>query len=122
MVKLTSLNSQNIAAVLKSGRRYPSRSLLVFVRRVDAGRQGRLAVIAPKRLGLAVRRNRCKRLLRAGFAQVAREEGSSIYDNYDIILMATERTDQASSLQLADELKRVFAKLVQDTPPPAEGN
>jgi len=114
MVKPKSLKSADIAHVLKSGRRYKSRSLLVFVKRIDAGEQGKIAFIAPKRLGLAVLRNRCKRLMRAGFAQARSTPVITICDYYDIILMATERTHRINSVQIAEDLAKTFAKIARD--------
>ena len=114
MAGLKNLSSKEIERVLRSGRRYRGRALLIFVKQADPDQPGRRAFIAPKRLGSAVLRNRCKRLMRAGFNQAQSAGCSSIYDYNDIILMATNGTCQQSSVDISEEIRQVFAKVADD--------
>jgi len=76
---------------------------------------GKVAFIAPKRLGNAVLRNRCKRLLRAGLAKATEGTGlSSICDNNSIILMATPKTAERNSLQIGEETIELLTKSAVD--------
>jgi len=121
MTRFNTLSSKDIAATLQSGRRYRSRSLLVFVDPLSASSSenaeslsGKLAFIAPKRLGSAVLRNRCKRLLRAGMVSaLGVVEVHDIYDKNNIILMATSRTIEVDSVQITEELAQIFDKVVR---------
>jgi len=118
MAKFSTLGSKEIEQVLQSGRRYRSRSLLMFVKPVQftdnagSGQElGKVAFIAPKRLGSAVLRNRCKRLLRAGLAKAREDrELNDMCDNYSIILMATPKTAEQNSLQIKEEIAELLAK------------
>ena len=115
MAKFSTLGSKDIAQLLQSGRRYRSRSLLMFVTpahcEAASSTQGKVALIAPKRLGNAVLRNRCKRLLRAGFERSRKNaEISTICDNSSIIFMATPKTSEQSSVQIAEEITRLLTE------------
>ena len=119
MAKFSTLSSKEIEQVLQGGRRYRSRSLLMFVKPVQfvdsvdtSQKLGKVAFIAPKRLGSAVVRNRCKRLLRAGLAKANEvAEISDICDSHSIILMATPKTAERNSLQIKEEIVELFAKV-----------
>jgi ribonuclease P protein component len=122
MTKLKTLASKDIAAIIQNGRRYRSRSFLVFVEPLGpdtccaaSQKSGKVAFIAPKRLGNAVLRNRCKRLLRAGFAASRQcSEEDFIYDYFNIILMATPKTPKRSSVDIAEEMTQLFTGLLKD--------
>ncbi|MCL2403883.1 MAG: ribonuclease P protein component [Coriobacteriia bacterium] len=118
MTRFTTLSSKGITATLQSGRRHRSRSLLAFVDALsNESSEGpdsllaKIAFIAPKRLGNAVLRNRCKRLLRAGMT-LALENARVrvICDNNNIILMANPKTVEADSSQIAEEIISILEK------------
>lgn len=71
----------------------------------DEGGSGRVAFIAAKRLGNAVTRNRCKRLLRAA----AHECGLPL-SGQAMLLFATPKTFDASSHEVARDLERALVK------------
>ena len=64
-----------------------------------------VAFIASKRLGNAVYRNRCKRLLR----ESARICGLP-HHHYQVLLFATRYTSQASISDLAYDMEKLLAK------------
>jgi ribonuclease P protein component len=86
VVAMTTIkSSREIEEIFHEGRREASRELFVLARRTPSGRGqlGRVAFIAGKKLGNAVTRNRCKRLLR----QAAREAGGP-WRGWDVLVMA----------------------------------
>jgi len=114
-------SSDAIGQIVRGGRRYRSRSLVAIVAPVDGGdvdgagvTSGCVAYVAPKRLGNAVLRNRCKRVLRAGLQMVLAEEYTqeALLSN-DIILMANKGTIEAGAGDISRELADIFPKIVQ---------
>lgn len=67
------------------------------------GRVGRVAFVAPKRLGNAVFRNRCKRVLR----EAGRESGLPL-EGRDVIMLATRETHDAHPGAVAADLSRLL--------------
>lgn len=90
--------------VFTNGRRFNSSLVRLCVAR-DLPHEGRVAFVAARRLGNAVFRNRCKRVLR---------EAARACDlpcaGADIILFATRATHDAKPSAVADELERLIAK------------
>lgn len=72
----------------------------------DEGGLGRVAFVGAKRLGNAVYRNRCKRLLR----EAARQVGMPL-DGWDIIMFATGKTHDASPDAIARGLEKALGKV-----------
>lgn len=89
--------------VFSQGRRLGDR--LVRVRYLAVEGPGRVAFVAPKRLGNAVYRNRCKRVLR----EAARTCGLP-HRGVDVILLATGGTHGAGSPEVADALSRLLVR------------
>jgi len=129
MTKFDTLSSKEIERTMKSGRRYRGRSLLVFVAPVTEvlkiadpislrKGKGKVAFISPKRLGGAVLRNRCRRVLRAGLTSALGFERSADYhilcEENNIILMAGALTLPLSSKQIAEEIAQIFDKAIED--------
>ncbi|MGI6230944.1 MAG: ribonuclease P protein component [Tractidigestivibacter sp.] len=91
--------------VFSRGRRYSSDLLRIRVARTDEGDHGRVAFVAPKRLGNAVYRNRCKRVLR----EAARSCGLPL-GSFDVILLSTDRTHDSSPEQVAVSLRGLLRR------------
>ena len=91
--------------VFSRGKRLNDPLLRVRVARGEDGAPGRVAFVAPKRLGNAVFRNRCKRVLREAARECALPR-----DGFDVILLATDRTHDCSPDQVAVPLRRLLRK------------
>ena len=97
-------SKQDFEEVFSAGRRYGCSLVRVCVMR-DSARSGRVAFVAARRLGNAVFRNRCKRVLReAARACDMPRKGA------DIILFATRSTHDASPALVANELRTLLRK------------
>jgi ribonuclease P protein component len=92
---------REIDRIFKYGQRTAAPLVIGLVAETPTGRDqnGRVAFLAGKRLGGAVKRNRAKRMLRAA----ARAAGGP-WPGYDVLLMARERTIAVTSDQLADSI------------------
>lgn len=93
-----------IAAVLHSRRQRAGRLLAVHVLATDGSRT-RLGVVASRRVGGAVQRNRAKRLLREAGRTVAWRAG------LDIVLVARAAAAGASFSAVRDEMASLAADL-----------
>lgn len=98
-------SSLEFGRVFKGGKRLNSPLVRITTCGCDEGTQGKVAFVAAKRLGNAVYRNRCKRVLR----EAAFHTGLPLQDK-DIILFATPATHDAKpdevGLALEGLLKR----------------
>ena len=122
MARSSTLKSKDIARMMQNGRPVRSRSFLVFLEPLSDedsdGRStsckaepGKIAFIAPKRLGNAVLRNRYKRLLRAAFDRAAKvSEDYYICDKNNIIFMAGNRLADQDFYDIANEMSEIFAR------------
>lgn len=90
--------------VFNAGRRYGSSHVRLCVLR-DQTRSGRVAFVAARRLGNAVFRNRCKRVLREAARSCALPRAGA-----DVILFATRATHDASPAIVAGELNALLKK------------
>lgn len=107
----TSLRSSaDVRAVLDARRRASGEALVLHVRpRGDDG-AGRSAVVAGKRVGGAVQRNRAKRRLRALLREQPPERGC------DVVLVAKAPAVRAPFAQLRAEHGRLRTRLVPGRP------
>lgn len=96
---------QDFERVFSRGRRYTNRLVRMTVAVADEGNPGRIAFVAPKRLGNAVFRNRCKRVLR----EAARTTGMPL-EKHDIILFATRDTHDAKTDEVGAALQKLLKK------------
>ncbi|MDR2196965.1 MAG: ribonuclease P protein component [Coriobacteriales bacterium] len=109
-MKDTITSSEEISDLFRTARKNVSPNLLVLIATQPEGRdrRGRVAFIAGKRLGNAPGRNRAKRVMR----QAARQAGLP-RDGYDIALVARTETKDASSQELAGELRRILERTLK---------
>ena len=91
--------------VFSSGKRVNHRLVRATVLKDDEGGLGKVAFVAPKRLGNAVYRNRCKRVLR----EAARANGLPL-DGAKVILFATRNTRDASGEDLTNAVKQIKSR------------
>ncbi|MCI1665812.1 MAG: ribonuclease P protein component [Atopobiaceae bacterium] len=98
-------SKREFETVFSTGRKSAGRFSRVIVCGNTEGGPGKVAFVAAKRLGNAVYRNRCKRVLRVA----ARESGLPI-DGKDVIILANGRTHGASPAEVADDLVCVIEK------------
>lgn len=93
--------------VFSGGRRYNHQlvRMTVLMDNSDEGGLNKVAFVAPKRLGNAVFRNRCKRVLR----EASRACGLPV-KGADIILFATRRTHDSSPAEVSAALDGLLHK------------
>lgn len=96
---------QDFEKVFSRGRRLNHRLVRITVAKANEGGPGRVAFVAPKRLGNAVFRNRCKRVLR----EAARMSGLP-GEGHDVILFATHATHDASPSDVSVALRTLLGK------------
>ena len=98
-------SKQDFERVFSRGRRYGSPLVRVTVLRGDEATHGRVAFVAAKRLGNAVFRNRCKRVLREAALVCGLPK-----NGVDILMFATRGTHDASPAEVAEALGRLLHK------------
>ncbi len=98
-------SKRDFEKVFSCGKRLNDPLLRIRMAKLDEGDPARVAFVAPKRLGNAVYRNRCKRVLR----EAARECGFPL-DGYDVILFSTKGTHDSSPSEVAHSLRRLIKK------------
>ncbi|WP_418827795.1 ribonuclease P protein component [Paratractidigestivibacter sp.] len=104
-MKKTIKSKRDFEKVFSCGKRFNDPLLRIRMAKLDEGGPGRVAFVAPKRLGNAVYRNRCKRVLR----EAARECALPL-DGYDVILFSTKDTHDSSPSSVAASLRRLIKK------------
>lgn len=98
-------SKRDFERVFSRGRRYNDALLRIRVVPRDGETRGRVAFVAAKRLGNAVFRNRCKRVLR----EAARICALPV-DGFDVILLSTQRTHDCSPEQVSVALRRLLGR------------
>ena len=99
-------SKQEFERVFRGGKRVNHPAVRLTVRKTDDCGDGRLAFVAAKRLGNAVYRNRCKRVLRA-----AAREAEYPPAGYDVILFSTNLTHDSSSGDVAKALRKLAKRI-----------
>ena len=92
--------------VFSGSRRANHRLVRMTALGCNEGGRARVAFVAPKRLGNAVFRNRCKRVLR----EAAREAGLP-REGYDVILFATRQTHDTHPSEVAAAIGVLMGRL-----------
>ena len=95
----------DIERVQREGQAYHAASFVMLTARADE-RVVRVGVVAGKRVGNAVKRNRAKRLLRAGLRSLY----PNIASGWDILLLARPSILEANSMQVQAALERLLNK------------
>jgi ribonuclease P protein component len=90
--------------VLETGRRLHGGLVIVFV----APGSGQTAVVAARRIGGAVKRNRARRILRAAWQQVVPQTDDT--DDRDVVLVAREAIRGATTQDLVTEMTELFRR------------
>lgn len=98
-------SKRDFERVFSRGRRFNDQLLRIRVAASDEGAPSGFAFVAAKRLGNAVFRNRCKRVLREA-ARLCGLPG----DGYDVLLFATSRTHDSSPEQVASSLRKLLKR------------
>jgi len=97
-------SSREIDSIFRDSRRVAHPLVIALISNTPQGRgpEGRVAFVAGRRIGSAVRRNRAKRVLRA-----ATRAAGGPWSGFDVVLIATGKTGAATR----DELAEAFARL-----------
>ena len=99
-------SKRDFERVFRGGKRLNHPLVRLSVSPVEQSRKGRVAFVAAKRLGNAVCRNRCKRVLRAAAAEVGYP-----LEGFDVIMFATNATREASSTQVAAGIAKLMRRI-----------
>lgn len=97
--------SADVVATLRSRRERVGRHLVLHARETDADHPVRVAVVASRRVGGAVARNRAKRLLREAARHVSWRDG------FDLVLVARASCAGSSFQVVRDELRHLGEEL-----------
>lgn len=98
-------SSADIAAVLRGGRQRAGRLAVVYARAATHEGPARVAVVASRKVGSAVARNRAKRLLREAVREVELSPGS------DVVLVARSGSASSTAAQVGAEVRELAAEL-----------
>lgn len=108
------------AKAYAKGKKFVGRNAVVYVMRdthsallcrqnPEKKKYNRVGLTVTKKLGGAVKRNRCKRILREAYRQCDRE--LALRQGYIIILVAREAALTAKTQHIASDLRTAFRKL-----------
>lgn len=101
-------SKQDFNAVFTQGKRI-SRKALRIVYKKTHNTEPRIAFCAPKRIGSAPVRNRCKRLMRQAVIQAPQ-----LLVHYDLILFATPDTQHHKSYELSRDFQSMIHRIDAD--------
>lgn len=101
----TITSRKEFEAVFSQGRRLNSSLVRIRIAHIDEGSSPKVAFVAPKRLGCAVYRNRCKRLLR----EAARRCNLPL-ETCSVIMFATNATHDAHPDEIASALQNLIQR------------
>lgn len=85
------------------GRSYTNPALVVYFKKSGAG-ICRIGITVSKKIGCAVERNRCKRIIRAAWRSVE----SEIKGSYDIVFVARTKTKYLKSTDIQEIMLDMF--------------
>ncbi|MBQ5321087.1 MAG: ribonuclease P protein component [Oscillospiraceae bacterium] len=99
--------NRDFLRIFGKGKCAPTKSVVVYACRSRA--EGKYAVVAGKKVGGAVQRNRAKRLLRAAFYEISKE--NSLKRRTDFIFVARSRTPQQKMAEVKSDMEQGLKKL-----------
>ena len=94
---------QDFKRVMKSGKRLPSKSFILFSKK-NKNQFHRLGIVVKKEVGLATYRNRVKRFLREFF----RLHKDQIKGSFDLVILVKKGCKINRYKQAEEELRRLF--------------
>ena len=104
-MKKTIKSKLEFGEVFHNGKRASSKLVRISAINNESG-SGRVAFVAAKRLGNAVYRNHCKRILREAARMCELPK-----DGYSIIMFATKNTYNAKPSDVARDLEKLLVKI-----------
>ncbi len=96
------MRDRQVRDVLAKGQPAHGNRVVVFL----APGPGRIAVVASRRVGGAVERNRARRILREAWAQVSPQ----VSDGFDVVLVAREAVRGAKTQDLVADMTQVLRR------------
>lgn len=87
----------------RRGKTYTNPALVVYLQKNRAG-ICRIGITVSKKLGNAVCRNRCKRVIRAAYAELE----PHLSGNYDIVFVARSKTKYLKSTEIKDIMYKLL--------------
>ncbi len=103
---LSLTSSQQIGHVRRNGRAFPNH-YLVTLALPNEQENSRIAVVAGKRVGNAVRRNRAKRMIR----EVIRAQAQNMPTGMDMMVIARQPIADANFKQLTKAFEKTLVRL-----------
>jgi ribonuclease P protein component len=105
MKKYTICNNNEFSSMYKSGTKIVGKNI-VFYYKKNGQTSSRLGIIASKKIGNAVKRNRAKRVIRAAYRE------SQLPIGYDFVIVARNGATECKSYQIKSFIKfKVLSEL-----------
>lgn len=95
MTAVTLKSNRDFSRIYRSGKSYVSANLVTYVLK-NRKNNLRVGITTSKKVGSAVQRNRCRRIIRAAFSAIDAEPRAG----YDIVFVARTRTAHIKSTDL----------------------
>ena len=106
MKHTTITSNRDYQRIYRRGRSYVSPVLVTYAIKTKNNNL-RIGITTSKKVGKAVQRNRCRRVIRAAFAQLQADQSAS----YDIIFVARTRTAYCKSYEVEKAMRDHFTKI-----------
>lgn len=106
MKHTTITSNRDYQRIYRRGRSYVSPVLVTYAIKTKNNNL-RIGITTSKKVGKAVQRNRCRRVIRAALAQLQADQSAS----YDIIFVARTRTAYCKSYEVEKAMRDHFTKI-----------